>query len=264
MKKFLIVFTKITFFFIGWVIFVGIIDVPSSNPAVWRFFSELIPLIILLLFTALFLKIEKGEIRIPIRDNIGNGVLAGTIVGFAWIGIASTILLLSKQLYVIEKKDIQFLWLWIVSAFINVIMQEFLVRGYIFQVLKNEYSLTTAVIITTMLFTVMHGGAIEAGVLPTVNVVTMCLFTTALYEAKGTLLAPIMAHSVWNIVGSLFLGGVSLADDYPQLLTLSTSGNTILSGGNYKIEASIVTTALNVVLMIIFYKEIKHPFRRIK
>lgn len=62
-----------------------------------------------------------------------------------------------------------------------------------------------------------------------------------------------MAHAVWNIVGALFLGGVSLADDYPHLLTLSASANTLLSGGSYKIEASIVTTILNIALMVLFY-----------
>ena len=66
-------------------------------------------------------------------------------------------LLLLKQFEIIGKSEVPLLWLWI---------------------------------ITTILFTVMHGGAIEAGILPVVNVVTMCLFTTALYEAEGTLLAP--------------------------------------------------------------------------
>lgn len=148
----------------------------------------------------------------------GNAI--GTVAGFIWIGIAGGTLLLLKQFEIIGKSEVPLLWLWI---------------------------------ITTILFTVMHGGANEAGILPVVNVVTMCLFTTALYEAEGTLLAPIMAHAVWNIVGSLYLGGVSLADDYPHLLTLSASANTLLSGGNYKIEASIVTTALNIVLMTFFW-----------
>ena len=99
----------------------------------------------------------------------------------------------------------------------------------------------------------MHGGAFEAGVIPVINVVTMCLFTMALYESEKTILAPIMAHSIWNIVGALILGGVSLADDYPSVLTMTASANKILSGGEYKIEASIVVTVLNVILMGIFY-----------
>lgn len=253
MKKFLMTFVKIVVFFMGWAVLAGMIDVPSDNPAIWRFFAEIIPLAVLLIFTAVFLLIEKRTVHIPVKQNLVKGFFAGTIGGFVWIGIAATVLLLLKQLIVDGKNDISFLWLWVVSAFINVIMQELLVRGYIYQLLKNKYNLVVAVIFTTVLFTVMHGGAIEVGLLPVVNVITMCLFTTALYEAEGTLVAPIMAHAVWNIVGALFLGGVSLADDYPHILTLAASANTILSGGDYKIEASIITTILNVTLMVVFY-----------
>ena len=62
-----------------------------------------------------------------------------------------------------------------------------------------------------------------------------------------------MAHAIWNIVGALFLGGISLADDYPHMLTMQASANTLLSGGEYKIEASIVTLILNAALFAIFY-----------
>lgn len=166
---------------------------------------------------------------------------------------SSSILIVTKQLEISGKNEVPLLWLWVISAFLNVIMQELLVRGYIYQLLKKRYNLTAAVIATTAIFTFMHGGAFEAGVIPVINVVTMCLFTTALYESEKTILAPIMAHSIWNIIGALIIGGVSLADDYPSVLTTTASANKLLSGGEYKIEASIVVTILNVVLMGIFY-----------
>ncbi|WP_380428962.1 hypothetical protein [Streptococcus dentapri] len=81
----------------------------------------------------------------------------------------------------------------------------------------------------------------------------MYLFTTVLYESGKTILAPIMAHSIWNIIGGLILGGVSLADDYSSILTMTAFADNLLLGGAYKIEASIVVTILNVVLMGIFY-----------
>lgn len=103
----------------------------------------------------------------------------------------------------------------------------------------------------------MHGGAFEAGVIPVINVITMCLFTTALYEAEGTILAPVMAHSIWNIVGAIIIGGVSLADDYPSLYSTAASGNVLLSGGDYKIEASIIVTIINIAFMLIFFFKYK-------
>lgn len=252
MKKCILTVLKIVFFFIGWAVLISIINIPIDNPVIWRFFAELIPLIVIVTFSVIFLLLEKKEVRIPIVNNIGEGTVIGFIVGIIWIGVSSGLLLLSKQLNITGKNDISMLWLWCLSAFINVIMQELLVRGYIYQLLKVRYNLLTAVIVSTALFTFMHGGAFEAGIIPVINVVTMCLFTTALYESEKTLLAPIMAHAVWNIVGALILGGVSLADDYPHVFTMQASNNIILSGGDCKIEASIITLMLNLALMVVF------------
>ena len=231
MKKLLITIVKIVVFFIGWAVLSGIIDIPSDNPAVWRFFAELIPLAVMILFTVAFWLIEKKTINIPIKENIGKGTLSGIVIGIIWIGAAASILIFSKQLEIIGNNEISLLWLWILSAFLNVIMQELLVRGYIYQLLKERFNLPAAIIVTTAIFTFMHGGAFEAGVIPVINVVTMCLFTTALYESEKTILAPIMAHSIWNIIGALILGGISLADDYPIILTMTASTNKLLSGG---------------------------------
>ena len=256
MKKLLITVLKIVIFFTGWAVLSGVIEIPSDDPALWRFFAELIPFAVMILFTLIFWLIEKRTVNIPIKENAVKGTLTGIVTGIVWIGAAASILIFSKQLEITGKNEVSRLWLWILSAFLNVIMQELLVRGYIYQLLKDRYGLPAAVIVTTAIFTFMHGGAFEAGVIPVINVVTMCLFTTALYEAEKTLLAPIMAHSVWNIIGAIILGGVSLADDYPSILTMTASGNDLLSGGAYLIEASIVVTILNVILMVIFYFKI--------
>ena len=256
MKKLLITVLKIVIFFTGWAVLSGVIEIPSDDPALWRFFAELIPFAVMILFTLIFWLIEKRTVNIPIKENAVKGTLTGIVTGIVWIGAAASILIFSKQLEITGKNEVSRLWLWILSAFLNVIMQELLVRGYIYQLLKDRYGLPAAVIVTTAIFTFMHGGAFEAGVIPVINVVTMCLFTTALYEAEKTLLAPIMAHSVWNIIGAIILGGVSLADDYPSILTMTAPGNDLLSGGAYLIEASIVVTILNVILMVIFYFKI--------
>ena len=252
MKKMLLTLLKIVIFFFGWAVLAGLIDIRIEDPVLWRFVAELVPLLVLVVLTVVFFLIEKRKIKIPIIRNIGMGTLIGSLSGIVWIGAAAGILLLTGQLTITAKQDVPMLWLWIISTLINVIMQELLVRGYIYQLLKTRYNLWVAVIFTTLLFTLMHGGAFEAGVIPVINVITMCLFTTALYESEKTLAAPVMAHAVWNIAGALFLGGVNLAEDYPHILTMQASANTVLSGGDYKIEASIVTLILNIVLMLFF------------
>ena len=131
-------------------------------------------------------------------------------------------------------------------------MQEVLVRGYLYQMIKNNYNIVVAVLISTGLFTFAHGGAFEAGILPVLNVITMSLFVTAVLEYTDSLIATIVIHFLWNGVGAIILGGVSLAEDYPHLFNMVISGNSILSGGSCKIEGSIVVLVMNLTLILGF------------
>lgn len=78
------------------------------------------------------------------------------------------------------------------------------------------------------------------------------LFMTAVLEYTNSLIAPIIIHFLWNSVGAIILGGVSLAEDYPHLFNMTFDGNQLLSGGIYKIEGSVVVFVLNVLMIIGF------------
>ncbi len=80
----------------------------------------------------------------------------------------------------------------------------------------------------------------------------MSLFVTAVLEYTESLIAPIVIHFLWNGVGAIILGGVSLAEDYPHMFNMVISGNSLLSGGNCKIEGSIVVLFVNLILMFGF------------
>lgn len=169
-----------------------------------------------------------------------------------YVGVSVVILSIIGVIHIDGRNQISMLWLWLFSAFINSVMQEVLVRGYLYQMIKNNYNTVAAVIVSTGLFTFAHGGAFEAGILPVLNVITMSLFVTAVLEYTESLIAPIVIHFLWNGIGAIILGGVSLADDYPHLFNMVISGNPILSGGNCKIEGSIVILFMNLILMIGF------------
>ena len=71
-------------------------------------------------------------------------------------------------------------------------------------------------------------------------------------DITNSLIAPIIVHFLWNSVGAIILGGVSLAEDYPHLFNMTFGGNQLLSGGIYKIEGSVVVFVLNVIMIIGF------------
>lgn len=207
-------------------------------------------MIVLFTFTFIFV-IEKNKITIEIIQNLSKNLLVGSGIGFLWLGSVVAILLLTKTMTIQNHNNISYLWIWIVASLLNVIMQELLTRGYLYQLWKQKYNMFIATFATTVLFVFMHGGAFEAGIIAVLNVITMSIFVTLLLEYTGTIIAPIIAHFIWNTVGAIILGGVSLASDYPNLINLNFQGNPLLTGGIYRIEGSIVVLVINFILIVV-------------
>ena len=253
LKRIVITFVECICFCLGWAILSAVLPLSNSdNPALWRLWAEITPLLSIIAFTFIFWIIEKKIIKLHLFNNPVKGVLLGTITGILWLGLPIIVMKLMKVIEFNGKNDIPLFFVWILAAFLNVIMQELLVRGWLYQVLKQKYNIAISTIVTTALFTLLHGGAFEAGLVPVVNVLTMSLLMTVILEYSGSLIAPTIMHFMWNGIGALVLGGVSLADDYPHLLNMIFSGSKLLSGGECKIEGSIVVLVVNVMLLAVF------------
>ena len=252
LKRIVITFIECICFFLGWAILSAVLPLSNSdNPAVWRLWAEITPLLSIIAFTFIFWLIEKKTIKLQLFNNPVKGTMIGIITGILWLGFPVVIMKLMGVIDFSRKNDIPLFFVWVLAAFLNVIMQELLVRGLLYQMLKQKYNIVVSTIVTTTLFTLLHGGAFEAGVVPVVNILTMSLLMTVILEYSGSLIAPTVMHFIWNGIGALVLGGVSLADDYPHLLNMIFSGSELLSGGECKIEGSIVVLVVNAILLAV-------------
>ena len=253
MKKITITIAKFIEFFLGWAILISILPLSSSeNPAIWRLWAEIIPLFAMIVLTLIFWLAEKKSVRLYLFDNLVKGAALGVITGIVWLAVPVLVMYIAKIIHFDGTNSISLFPVWMLAAFLNVITQELLVRGYLYQMIKQKHNIAAAAIATTALFTVLHGGAFEAGVVPVLNVFTMSLLMTVVLEYSGSIIAPTIMHFLWNGIGALVLGGVSLADDYPNLLITTFTGNEILSGGVCKIEGSIIVLFVNVILIALF------------
>ena len=266
MKKHLIVTGKAVVFFAFWAASLVIMSIPAvfkpvlikGNSAFLRLWWEFIPLLALFLITGIFVwAVEKNKIKVPILKNPLRNTVLGMVLGCVWLGGTILVLSLIGDLTLGSKNDISYFAVWMLSVLLNVIMQEYLVRGYLFSLFREKYNTATAVIITTVLFMAMHGGVFEAGIVAVLNVITMSVFVSLLLIHAESLLAPIIVHFIWNGVGCLVFGVVSLADDYPSLWNCVISGNNFLSGGDAKIEGSIITLIMNGLLILFMVYRLK-------
>lgn len=255
MRKLFITISKTILFFVGWAVLVGFTpDIPTDNPAILRLGWEFTPLLTIIVFTLVFVFVlEKRNIKVPIFNDFYKNFFIGIVTGFLWLGSVVVILMLTGIMVIQGENKVEYILIWMLSSLLNVVMQELLIRGYLYQLFKKNYNAIISGFLTTISFTAMHGGAFEAGIIPVLNIITMSIFVILLLEYTGTLLAPIIVHFVWNTIGCIILGGVSLASDYPNLLNSIFKGNILLSGGIYKIEGSIIVLVINILLIVTFF-----------
>ena len=253
MNKVLKSILKSLIFFVTWIALSILIPIPDSlDDAKWRFVAELISFVSIIIITYIFYRIEDRNIIVfPYKSSFKEYIVA-ILIGFLWFFLPFCLLKVFGYLEITSKNSINVLTLWIFSAFINTIMQELLARGYIYQLIKREYNLWTASVVTTLIFTLMHGGAFETGPIAVINVITMSLLMTINLEYSNSLVIPIIMHFIWNCFGGIIFGTVSLADDYPHLYNIKITGNQLISGGSFKMEGSIFVFIINMI-MIVYY-----------
>ena len=255
MKKGIKVTLKFLLFFIAWSILISLfIYEPSfakESPALLRLWFELIPLALTVFMSLIFVYIveRKNQIKISLSQNLIKDTVIGTILGLFWIisvlGIANFLGILRIGKYT----SVNSLYIWILAILLNVAMQELMMRGYLFSLVEKNYNKSIATITTTILFVLMHGGAFEAGFIAVLNVfTTSILLSIILIYTKG-LVVPILMHFMWNCIDRL-VGVVSLAGDYPEIFNSYLSGVSILSGGDAKIEGSIIVLIFNILLIL--------------
>lgn len=262
LKKHLLTAAKALGFFAIWVLItIFASDAPAfikENAALLRLWWEFVPMFGVLLITGAFIWIvEKRKIRVPIFRKPLKNIISGAVLGCIWLGGTILFLFFIGSISFGDKSNISYLAIWFLSALLNVIMQEYLVRGYLFSLFRETYNTAAALIITTILFTVMHGGAFEAGIIAVLNVITMSIFVSLLMIYTESLLAPIVAHFIWNSVGRIVFGVVSLADDYPSMWNPVLSGNVLITGGSAKIEGSIIVLIINLLLIAFVTYQLK-------
>jgi membrane protease YdiL (CAAX protease family) len=245
-------------FLLSWGLTMSVIVIPSvrepaflkGRAAYKRLWLEIIPLACILAVTVFFtVVLEKKSVSVPMIGKSAMNIPIGVALGCVWLGLPVLFLAITGHFKTGEKSPVPFFAVWALASLINAAMQEYLVRGYLFSLLQKEYNLIVAIIVTTVLFTAMHGGAFKSGIIAILNIVTMSVSMSLLLVYTKGLIAPIVAHFIWNSAGGPVLGVVSLASDYPNIYNSTLSGNTLISGGKAKLEGSAVVLFVNLLFI---------------
>jgi membrane protease YdiL (CAAX protease family) len=236
------------------------IDLPNASPLREAFgigagFGlALIPLFLWIWF------FERGRLSsIGLRDNPVMPFVAGILGGMASITIVVSIIAL------LGGFRIEGTGMWTTPtpaallpfAFFGIAFliqgstEEILIRGWLMQIAASRYGVTIAIILSSMYFSILHGGNIEPKVelaFALANIVLVGIFLAVVCINLGNLWVACGWHASWNWLMSTGFGlevsGIDLKTGALVLdLAKVDSAPWWITGGIFGPEASAVTTA---------------------
>jgi membrane protease YdiL (CAAX protease family) len=140
------------------------------------------------------------------------------------------------------------------------VTEELLFRGVLFRVVEERTGTWIALLLTGVLFGLMHLLNPDAGLWGAIAIAIEAGFMlAACYAATRTLWVPIGLHFGWNFAaGGIFSAVVSGNGESKGLLDVTTSGPALITGGDFGPEGSLFTVAAGVVLTAVFLRMAHH------
>jgi uncharacterized protein len=137
--------------------------------------------------------------------------------------------------------------------------EEICFRGYAFQTLLANYGAFATIIPIGVIFALLHSGNPNAATMGLVNTAGFGILFGFAYWRSRDLWLPIGLHFGWNFTLPLFGANVSGLRMNITGYEMSWSAGNVWSGGGYGPEASVLTSA---VLLVLFAYLWKAPIRR--
>ena len=179
-----------------------------------------------------------------------KGLLAGTVLicsGFILLTVLN--LTLIDLTYFSFYDQIFYFFLFTIVS----LNEEIAIRGYILHNLSSSFNKYVALIISSLVFMIMHLGNPNIGILPLVNLFLAVIFLGIYTIHKNNLWFPIGAHLTWNYLQGPIFGFEVSGNKINSLFEQKPNGHELLTGGNFGFEGSIILTLF--LMISIFYMD---------
>ena len=139
----------------------------------------------------------------------------------------------------------------LILLFISATFEQTLINGLFFTTLSKTMWLGFALFLTGVLFCYLHLDNQNYSVLAAINTfLAGCLFG-AIYARTQSIWPAIAFHFCWNTTQSLLLGFNVSGNTFDSIMKTHLSGHSLVNGGHYGPEGSILTTVVNLGLILV-------------
>lgn len=237
-----------------------------NNMPNWLMILQLFLTVAVIVVVLIFcVKIQKRSLasvgftkKHALRDY-GIGALIGAATLSASLGIN---VLFGAMKVETTKFNIVVILIYLIGYALQGASEEILCRGYLMVSIGRKHSLTTALIVSSLFFAVLHLG--NPGITPLAFInLFLSGIMFGLYVIKtGNLWGACAMHSLWNFFQGNFFGvqvsGLSFTESFFR--TTSTAGMGILNGGSFGLEGGLGVTIVEVITILIILFAMPNKF----
>ena len=163
-----------------------------------------------------------------------------TVEGFSWQAYSPALLLGRLLAYLLISLGVA-------------LYEELAFRGYILQNFRADWGVFAAVVVSSVLFGILHGLNPNVTLLALFNIFLAGVVLAVCYLVTRSLWLPMAFHFSWNFVQGPILSFPLSGLTTTGLLLTSVEGNPLLTGGDFGPEGGLLgTTALCVALMTLW------------
>ena len=130
--------------------------------------------------------------------------------------------------------------------------EELVFRGYILRNLLRFMRPYVALLLSALVFAIFHAANPGASWLPMLNVFLAGCLLGIRYIFNRGLWFGICLHFCWNFLQGPVLGYAVSGLTLPSFCSAEFGNNTLLTGGEFGIEGSVITTATLILLVLLF------------
>ncbi len=276
LPRLLVTFGKLFLFGVAFFIILSLVVLPlhfsgvfventvaDSPISVLSIYIQIIVLFITIFIFYRFIDHKKlSYLGLPVKGHLKE-FFAGSMIAILLM-VSGFVILLSSNQIDIETVSIS------AGSFLNSFMlflgvsifEEVLCRGYILGTLMDSMNKFIALLISSLIFAVLHIPNNHISFIPVLNLFLAGVLLGSAYIYTRNLWFPIGMHLFWNFVQGTVLGfNVSGTESY-TILKLRYPENNLYNGGDFGFEGSIFATLLTIIsiLLVIRYYEAKKRY----
>ena len=190
----------------------------------------------------------------------GVGILVG--LGMLLSSMAPGFLAKKLTFSFVENIEIGMLIVYAIGFVIQSFSEEFLFRGYMMPRLSQKYNIYFVLFAQAIIFSLVHASNPNVSILGLVNIFLIGMVFGMLIIVTDNIMLASGLHFLWNYAqGCIFGINVSGLSDMPTILECQNTGSVFLTGGDFGVEGSFITSIVSIIVCIALLPAVKKTIK---